>query len=322
MDQSVSYRLSSSTHGIGGSLTALVTPFRDDELDLPSFARLVLRQLAHGATGLEVCGNTGEAQSLSPAEFSRAIALVVEIAGGRVPVIAGCTSASTAASLALAAAAKRAGADLLHCAVPPCVKPTQDGIIAHIRAIADSTDLPVLLHDAPSRSGVAIADDTVARLFDAGRIMGVKDATADLSRPARLRTLCGDGLVQLSGDDATAAGHRAMGGDGCISVTANVTPALCAVLHRTWDSGDRSGFAAARDLLQPLHAALSLESTPIPVKAALNQLGLCSDEVRLPLTRATPAMQVPLVRLLLNLMASEEHAADCTSLALASWLPI
>jgi len=317
MDQSVPHCLPNPMLGIGGSLTALVTPFRDTELDLPALARLVARQLVRGTTGLVVCGSTGEAQSLSAAEFSRAAAGVVEAAAGKVPVIAGCTSASTAASLALAAAATLAGADLLLCAVPPYVKPTQDGIFAHIRAIADSTALPVLLYDVPGRSGVAIADATVARLFDAGLIIGVKDATADLSRPPRLRALCGDGLVQLSGDDATAAGYRAMGGGGCISVTANVTPALCAVLHRTWDSGDRRGFAAARDLLHPLHAALFLESSPIPVKAALSQLGLCGDEVRLPLTRSTPATQERLLRLLFNLMVSEEHAAGRAAYALA-----
>lgn len=306
-----------SLQGINGSLTALVTPFKDTELDLPALERLAGRQIAHGTSGLVVCGSTGEAQSLSTAEFGRAVSVVTGEAAGRVPVIAGCTSASTAAAIALAEAAARAGADGLLCAVPPYVKPTQCGIAAHIRAIAHAADLPVVLYDVPGRSGVAIADHTVAKLFEAELIVGIKDATADLSRPPRLRALCGN-LVQLSGDDATAAGYRAMGGDGCISVTANVTPALCAQLHRAWDSGERRGFAAVRDLLHPLHAALFLESNPIPVKAALNLLGLCGNEVRLPLTRAAPATQERLLHLLPNLMTAEQHALGRAAYALAS----
>ena len=294
---------------IGGSLTALVTPFKDIQLDVPALARLATRQIAHGTAGLVVCGSTGEAQSLSTAEFARAIAAVAEVAAGKAPVIAGCTASSTTMALVLAEAAVHAGADALLCAVPPYVKPTQDGIFAHIRAIAHRADLPVVLYDVPSRSGVGIADETIARLFDAELIIGLKDATADLSRPPRLRALCGDGLIQLSGDDATTAGYRAMGGDGSISVTANVTPAVCAMLHRAWDRGDRSNFAAVRDLLHPLHAAMFAESNPIPVKAALSQLGLCTDDVRLPLTRATLATQERLMRLLPNLMVTEAHAA-------------
>lgn len=303
---------------LGGSLTALVTPFKDTQLDLCALSRLAERQIAHGTTGLVVAGSTGEAQSLSTTEFTRAVAAVAEIAAGRVPVIAGCTSPSTAAAVALAEAALRAGADGLLCAVPPYVKPTQCGIAAHIRAIAHAADLPVVLYDVPGRSGAAIADDTIAKLFEAELIMGVKDATADLSRPLRLRALCGEALRQLSGDDATAAGYRAMGGDGCISVTANVTPALCAQLHRAWDNGERRGFAAVRDRLHPLHAAMFLESNPIPVKAALSQLGLCGTDVRLPLTRATAATQEHLLHLLPGLMTAEAHAAGRSDYALAS----
>jgi hypothetical protein len=148
------------------------------------------------------------------------------------------------------------------------VKPTQEGIIAHIRAIAHATDLPVVLYDVPSRSGVAIADDTVARLHDAELIVGLKNAKADVSRPTRLRARCGDAFMQWSGDDATAPGYRAMGGIGCISVTANVAPALCA-MHGAWDNGDLGKFTALRELLDQLHAVLFRESNPIPVKAAL-----------------------------------------------------
>jgi 4-hydroxy-tetrahydrodipicolinate synthase len=318
MPQSIPHPMPSLAQRIRGSLTALVTPFRDTQIDEPALARLATRQIAHGTAGLVVCGSTGEAQSLSAAEFARAVAVVAEVAAGKTPVIAGCTAPSTTIALVLAEAAVHAGADALLCAVPPYVKPTQDGIAAHIRAIAHCADLPVVLYDVPGRSGVAIADETIVRLFEAELIVAIKDATADLSRPPRLRALCGDGLVQLSGDDATTAGYRAMGGDGCISVTANVTPAVCAMLHRAWDSGDRRAFAAVRDLLHPLHAALFVESNPIPVKAALSHLGLCADDVRLPLTRATPATQERLLRLLPNLMVTEEHAVGRAGYALAS----
>jgi 4-hydroxy-tetrahydrodipicolinate synthase len=306
------------TAGIGGSLTALATPFHDTSVDLDALSRLSVRQIDCGTAALVVCGSTGEAAALTQSEYARAVYAVVEAAAGRVPVIAGCTALSTSAAIALGDQAAGAGADALLCAVPPYVKPSQDGIFAHIRAIAHATDLPVVLYDVPSRSGVAISDDTVARLRDAELIVGLKDATADLSRPTRLRARCGDAFLQWSGDDATAPAHRAMGGVGCISVTANVTPALCALLHRAWDSGDLGRFAALRDLLDPLHAALFVESNPVPVKAALAQLGLCSGEVRLPLTRATLATQEKLLAVLAPVMQAEEHAAHRPALALAS----
>jgi 4-hydroxy-tetrahydrodipicolinate synthase len=292
--------------GVGGSLTALATPFRDTCVDWAALSRLSKRQIDRGTAALIM------------AEYARAVRTVVEAATGRVPVIAGCTALATSAAVALGIEAASSGADALLCAVPPYVKPTQEGIIAHIRAIAHATDLPVVLYDVPSRSGVAIADDTVARLHDAELIVGLKDATADLSRPTRLRARCGDAFTQWSGDDATAPAYRAMGGNGCISVTANVAPALCALLHRAWDKGDLGRFAVLRDLLDPLHAVLFKESNPIPVKAALASLGLCTDEVRLPLTRATLATQERLLAAMPKIMLAEEHAAHGPSYALAS----
>jgi 4-hydroxy-tetrahydrodipicolinate synthase len=202
--------------------------------------------------------------------------------------------------------------------VPPYVKPTQEGIVSHLQAIANATDLPVILYDVPSRSGVAIADDTVVRLHEAELIVGLKDATADLSRPIRLRARRGDAFGQWSGDDATAPAFRAVGVTGRISVTANVTPALCSVLHRAWDSGDIGKFAAVRDLLDPLHTVLFNESNPIPVKAALATLGLCTSEMRLPLTHATLATQEMLLSVMPPLMEAEEHAARHSVFALAS----
>jgi 4-hydroxy-tetrahydrodipicolinate synthase len=302
----------------GGSLTALVTPFRDNRVDWHALSHLAERQVDRGTTGLVVCGSTGEAAGLMLAEYVRAVRVVADAAAGRVPVIAGCTTLATAAAIALGIEAASAGADALLCAVPPYVRPTQEGIFAHVRAIAHATDLPVVLYDVPSRSGVAITDDTVARLYDAELIIGLKDATADVSRPTRLRARCGTAFMQWSGDDATAPAYRAMGGIGCISVTANVAPALCALLHRSWDSGDLVRFAALRDLLDPLNAVLFNESNPIPVKAALASLGLCTDEVRLPLLRASLATQEKLLAAMPPVMLAEEHAALQPMFALAS----
>jgi 4-hydroxy-tetrahydrodipicolinate synthase len=307
-----------SISGVGGSLTALATPFRDVHVDWDALSRLSERQISRGTAALIVCGSTGEAAALSQQEYARAVRTVVGIAAGHAPVVAGCTAPSTSVSIALGIEAATAGADALLCAVPPYVKPTQEGIFAHIRAIAHATDLPIVLYDVPSRSGVAITDDTVARLHDAQLIVGLKDATADVTRPVRLRARCGDAFMQWSGDDGTAPGYRAMGGHGCISVTANVTPALCALMHRAWDNGDLGRFATLRDLLDPLHTVLFRESNPIPVKAALASLGLCLDEVRLPLTRATPATQERLLAVMRQVMLSEEHAAQRSILALAS----
>ncbi len=195
------------------------------------------------------------------------------------------------------------------CAPTPYVKPTQQGIICHMRALAHVFDRPLVLYDVPSRVGVGVADTTVATLFERGIILGIKDATADLARVPRLRALCGAHFSQFSGDDATAAAHRAMGGHGCISVTANVTPALCALLHQAWDSGDIAGFASTRDLLAPLSEALFIESNPIPLKAALAMLDLASNELRLPLTRASEAACERLSAVLSAIIGAEDTFA-------------
>jgi 4-hydroxy-tetrahydrodipicolinate synthase len=233
----------------------------------------------------------------------------VRAAQGRVAVIAGCGAASTAAGVELAEMAARAGAAALLCAAPPYVKPTQAGLVAHVRALAHASDLPLILYDVPARAGVAIADETVATLFGRGLIIALKDATADLARPPRLRALCGPDLVQLSGDDATAAAHRAAGGHGCISVTANIAPRLCAAMHAAWDAADLRLLAEIRDLLAPLDRALFAESNPIPLKAALGLLGLAHDELRLPLTGAAAGTRERLAAILPAIMRSEDALA-------------
>ncbi|MBV8614393.1 MAG: 4-hydroxy-tetrahydrodipicolinate synthase [Acetobacteraceae bacterium] len=309
------------SEGLGGSLVALPTPFRDGRIDEPALVRLCARQIERGSSGLVVCGTTGEAPALSADEQARVIAITTEAAAGRVPVIAGCGAPATAQAVSLAATAARCGAAGLLCAPPPYVKPTQEGVIAHVQAVAWAAGLPVMLYDVPGRTGVAVADETIARLFERGVIAAIKDATANLARPPRLRALCGTGLLQLSGDDATAPSHRAVGGSGCVSVTANVTPALCASLHAAWDRGDLTMFATLRDLLHPLNVALFVESNPIPLKAALAELGLCRGELRLPLLEMNSRGRQHLVSTVEEVMPAEEAAAGMVSLKTAS-LPL
>lgn len=292
---------------MGGSIVALVTPMRGGQLDRTALSRLCKRQIERGTSALLVCGSTGEGSALSVTEQAGVIAAAVE-AAETWPVIAECGAAATEAATAFAISAARHGASALLCAPPPYSRPTQEGVMAHIRAVAYASDLPVILYDIPGRTGVAITDETIASLFECGLIVAVKDASGDLSRPVRLRALCGGDLVQFGGDDATAAAHLAMGGHGCISITANVSPALCARMHQAWDAGDLDEFGRVRDQLSPLHQAMFHESNPIPVKAALSLAGLCDAELRLPLTRATQATFEHLARLLPALLTAEEEA--------------
>ncbi len=299
-------------------MTALVTPYRDGQVHAIALVTQCERQIRRGTAALVVCGSTGEAAALSPAEQARVVALAVEAASNRVPVIAGCSAPATEAATILAIGAARNGATALLCAAPPYSRPTQEGIISHVRAVAHAADLPVILYDVPGRVGVAITDQTVARLFETGLVVAIKDAAGDLSRPVRLRTLCGGELIQFSGDDATAPAYRAMGGHGCISVSANLTPALCAQMHSAWEQSDIIEFARLRDLLAPLHQALFLESNPIPVKAALCMAGLCNGDLRLPLTRACPGTLDALGALLPEMIRAEDEAAGRPRLSLVT----
>lgn len=294
---------------LGGSIAALVTPLRGDRIDEKAFAALCARQIDRGTSALVPCGTTGEAPLLTANEHRQLIEIAVATAAGRVPVVAGAGTCSTAASIALAQQAERAGAAALLCVTPYYLRPTQEGVIQHVRAIHDAVGLPIVLYDVPSRTALALHDETVRRLAELPRVIGLKDATADLRRVGRLLRLIGDDFVLLSGDDASQTDFRLAGGHGCISVTANVAPALCATLHHAWDAADLVTLRSATQILAPLHAALFLESNPIPVKRALHRLGLTSNELRLPLTPLGAEADARLAAALEPVMAAEELAA-------------
>lgn len=274
-----------------GSVTALVTPFKEGSIDVERFQNLVYWQIAQGTHGLVPCGTTGETPTLTEEEDELLMRLCIEIAKGKVPVIAGCGSNDTAFAIKITQNAQKLGADAALHVTPYYNKPTQEGLYRHFKAIHDACDLPVILYNIPGRSVVSISADTLARLADLPRIVGVKDATADLQRPVRTRLTCGANFRQFSGEDGTALAFLAQGGHGCISVTSNVAPALCAAMHNAWQQGDIATAQAINDRLADLHEALFVETSPAPVKYAASLLGLCRNELRLPLVPATEATE-------------------------------
>ena len=293
---------------LGGLMAALVTPFRQGRIDEAAFVALCERQIASGSAGLVPCGTTGEAPTLSHAEQSRLIELAVRTAGGRVPVIAGAGSNSTATTLQMVTEAERLGADAVLCIVPYYNRPTQEGLFRHFEAVQAATALPVLLYDVPSRTGTALALETIVALSRLPNIAGLKDASGDLARASRLRTLLPPDFLRLCGDDCLLDAHLALGSQGCISVVANVAPALCAARHRAWGAHDLQRFAQIGGLLAEITAALFVESNPIPVKWALAQLGLISGDLRLPLTPLDDSHRVRLSLALQSLTAAEAGA--------------
>jgi 4-hydroxy-tetrahydrodipicolinate synthase len=255
-----------------GSIPALVTPFRDEAFDEGAFRDFVGWQIGEGSHGLVPCGTTGEGATLDSAEHAEVVAACVEVAAGRVPVIAGCGSNDTRQAIALTRAAKDAGADAaLH--VPPYYnRPNQEGIYAHLAAIAEAVDIPIVLYNVPSRTITDIAVETMGRLARIANIVAVKDATGSLARVTAQRLACGEDFIQLSGNDDMALGFSAMGGTGCISVTANVAPRLCADFQNAMLSGDWEAALTLQDKLYPLHAALFSDASPGPVKYAVNRV--------------------------------------------------
>ena len=269
---------------LSGYAPALPTPFdAEGAIDVAAFERLCDRQIQMGATALVVCGTTGEAPTLRPAEHHVLVRIAVDVARGRVPVIAGAGCNSTAHAIELTKDAEAGGADAILSVVPYYNKPVQNGLYAHFRAIAESTGLPIILYDVPSRTACALADDTVARLAEIPNIIGLKDATADISRPARLRRQVGAEFRLLTGDDATALGFLAQGGNGCISVTSNLAPGLCRSMFLAHRQGQIAQAQRLADIAGQLTAALFRETSPSPLKYALSLLGLMSPTVRLPL---------------------------------------
>jgi len=266
-----------------GSITALITPFSNGKVDVRAFRKLVEWQIDQGTHGLVPCGTTGESPTLSHDEHREVVELCIEAASGRVPVIAGTGSNSTAEAVELTLHAKRAGADGVLVVTPYYNKPTQEGLYLHYKAINDCTDIPILIYNIPGRSVVDMTVDTMARLFKLKNIVGVKDATASMARVSQQRAALGKDFVQLSGEDATALGFMAHGGQGCISVTANVAPALCSEFQLACLGGNFKRALELQDRLMPLHDALFVESNPGPVKYAASKLGLCNGETRLPL---------------------------------------
>ena len=270
-----------------GSFPALLTPFANGGVDETAFQNFVQWQIDQGSHGLVPCGTTGESPTLSHEEDMRVTSLCVEVAKGRVPVIAGTGSNSTEEAIKLTRHAKQAGADGALVVTPYYNKPTQEGLYRHYKAIQDAVEIPIVIYNIPGRCVVDMTVETMARLAALPNIVGVKDATCDLVRPAKTRLAIGADFAQLSGEDATVVPFLAQGGHGCISVTANVAPQLCAELHEAWQGGDLESVQTINDRLMPLHEALFAETSPALAKYAASLLGKCQNIVRQPLVEVS-----------------------------------
>jgi 4-hydroxy-tetrahydrodipicolinate synthase len=274
---------------LSGYAPALPTPFdRDDRIDSNAFEFLCDLQIRSGASAVVVCGTTGEAPNLTPSEHVKLIDIAVDVTRGRVPVIAGAGSNATEHAIELTEDAETHGADAILSVVPYYNRPTQAGLYAHFRAIAAQTSLPIILYDVPPRTGCALADQTIARLAEVPHIVGLKDASGDITRPARLRPMVGAEFKLLSGDDITALGFLANGGDGCISVTSNLAPTLCRDMYLAWRQGQAARTQRFSCAVERLTSALFLEASPVPLKYALSLLGMMWPRVRLPLVELSP----------------------------------
>jgi 4-hydroxy-tetrahydrodipicolinate synthase len=274
-----------------GVITALATPFRDGAVDAEAFAALLEQQVAAGVDGVVPVGTTGESAVLSHEEHQRVVSLCVEVVAGRVKVLAGAGSNNTETAISLARYAKRAGADGALVVTPYYNRPSQEGLYRHFAAIHDAVDFPVMLYNVPSRTGVDLSNDTVARLSALPNIVGIKDATGDLARASLMRLRVPESFALISGDDPSFLGYAAHGGGGVISVTSNVAPAACVAQWRALLAGDWAGALAWQDRLIRLHRALFLEASPAPAKYALSRLGICRDELRLPLVACSDAVK-------------------------------
>jgi 4-hydroxy-tetrahydrodipicolinate synthase len=274
-----------------GSLVALITPFRDGKVDEKAFQSFVEWQIEQGTEGVVPCGTTGESPTLSHAEHKRVVELCIEVAKGKIPVVAGAGSNSTEEAIDFTRHARQAGADAALIVTPYYNKPTQEGLYQHYKAINDAVDLPIIIYNIPPRCVIDMSVATMARLAKLPNIVGVKDATNDLARPLRTRATIGQDFAMLSGEDVTAIAFMAQGGDGCISVTANVAPRACAAMHQAWRRGETAAAMKINERLLPLHDALFCETSPGPVKYAASLLGKSTPDVRLPLVPASAQAQ-------------------------------
>jgi 4-hydroxy-tetrahydrodipicolinate synthase len=266
-----------------GSIVALITPFKDGKVDEAAFQSFVDWQIREGTHGLVPCGTTGESPTLSHDEHHRVVELCVEVAKGRVPVIAGAGSNSTAEAVSLTRHAKQAGADAVLVVTPYYNKPTQEGLYRHYKAINDAVDIPIIVYNIPPRCVIDITPETMARIASLPNVAGVKEATGDVTRFTKHRRLINGGFVQLSGDDSLALAQMAHGGDGCISVTANIAPRLLSEFQTACLGGDYTKARQLHDRLAPLHEALFVEASPGPVKYGASLIGKCLPDTRLPL---------------------------------------
>lgn len=277
-----------------GSITALVTPFRDGAIDWKAFEAFVDWQVTEGSHGLVPVGTTGESPTLSHDEHKRVVEACVKVASGRVPVIAGAGSNNTAEAIDLAQFAEKAGANALLVVTPYYNKPNQEGLYRHFKAINDAVGLPIFIYNIPGRSVIDMSVETMARLNELRNIVGVKDATAKVERVSAQRQAMGPGFIQLSGEDGTALAFMAHGGHGCISVTANIAPRLCAEFQTACLAGDFAKALSIQDKLFPLHHALFIEPNPQGAKYALSLIGKMQNELRLPLVPVAPSTETAL----------------------------
>lgn len=274
---------------IKGNIPALVTPFKNGEVDFDTLGKLVEWHVKEGSNGLAPVGTTGESPTLTHTEHMAVIEEVVRAAAGRIPVVAGAGSNNTSEAMLFMQHAHKVGADAALVVTPYYNKPTQAGLIAHFTALHDCCDLPIVIYNIPGRSAVDMTPVTMGELAKLPRIVGVKDATGDLARVCQQRITCGADFIQISGEDGTAHGFNAQGGVGCISVTGNVAPALCAQMQAACLKGDYAEALKIQDRLMPLHQAIFVEPGLVGVKYAMSLLGKCSAEVRLPLVPLTDA---------------------------------
>lgn len=266
-----------------GSFTALITPFQDGNIDEAAFQRFINWQIEEGVNGLVPCGTTGESATMTPDEQLRVIELCLKATAKRVPVIAGTGANDTKKTIQMSQEVEKLGVDALLVVTPYYNKPTPEGMFQHYKAVHDATNIPIILYNVPGRTSVNLDVDTIARLSELPRIAGIKDATPDMMRPLKIRQSVKKDFSILSGEDASVVAFLAHGGDGCISVTSNIAPKLCARLHKAWTKKEWGDIELLRDLLLPLHEAMFIETSPGPVKFAASLLGYGDGSVRLPL---------------------------------------